>query len=177
MVHCPKCSIDQPVEETDAYGTFCCRMCGGRLKLPASAVEGDAIRAKRNDADPDRDDDRKRSDRPRPRRDDDDYDDSPRQRSRRDDDDYDDPPRHERRRDYDDEDRPRRRKPYCSRCDYRVRTYVQRKITSTGWTLICVGFLFWPLVLVGVFMTEEVEKCDECGKILRVRDTGMGMPG
>ena len=88
------------------------------------------------------------------------------------------------RDDDDDDDRDRRRgrgrryrrdeRVYCRRCDCRVWTRYRKRMSQTGWILICVGLLFWPLIIVGVFMTEEVEECEDCGRVLDVSGTGFG---
>ena len=182
-VRCPTCLIEYPTDLADAEGKFVCRVCGQKLRLPPPpananrtvlaqwgeteaapaeppqrvrrATEPPPVRRERDDRES-RDDREYREEDGRPSR----------RRRRYSEDDHEAPRARHYEDDYD--DRPRRRGRYCRSCDCRVQVRRRQRISTTGWTLICVGILFWPLIIAGIFMKEDVERCDECGMILHV---------
>jgi DNA-directed RNA polymerase subunit RPC12/RpoP len=94
---------------------------------------------------------------------------------------YDDRPDDDRRRrewDDDDDDRPRRRRrgydyAPCPRCGCTDRPHQTKKLGPAGIALLIAGIIFWPLLIVCIFMQETWETCPACGE--RIRQIGSGI--
>lgn len=125
---CPECRREHDWADDWAGDSVDCPACGELITLP---------RARRDDRDDDRYEDRDRDDR----------------RRRFDDDDY--------RRD------GSRRKITCSRCDFTGRPEVVKEMAENAWLFIVLGIFFWPLLIFGLLMKDTWETCPDCGKRLR----------
>jgi hypothetical protein len=81
--------------------------------------------------------------------------------------------RHSRRsrsrpRDWEDEDdRPPRRRFRCPFCGSSTRPYPQKHFGTTSILLVCIGIIFWPLIIVAFFVQEEWLACGDCGERIR----------
>jgi len=83
-----------------------------------------------------------------------------------------------RTRDDDEEDHPRRRRRWdeyqpCPRCGCTDRPYQTKKLGTAGIALLIAGIIFWPLLIVCIFMQETWETCPRCGE--RIRQIGSGL--
>ncbi len=71
----------------------------------------------------------------------------------------------------------RSRRNSCPYCGSAAEPVIRRKIGVMGWVVFAVFLLvFFPLCFLGLFMTDEVEFCCDCGAKLRTRGQGFGFP-
>lgn len=64
----------------------------------------------------------------------------------------------------DDDDRPRRRRPRCRFCGSTARPYLRRQVSPAGWVVFTLLLIFTIIFcFIGLFITEEVPYCPDCG--------------
>jgi rubredoxin len=51
----------------------------------------------------------------------------------------------------------------CPVCGWRGRPDVTYSISTAGWVFVGVGVLFWPLIVLGLFLKEGWQTCPDCG--------------
>jgi predicted RNA-binding Zn-ribbon protein involved in translation (DUF1610 family) len=71
------------------------------------------------------------------------------------------------------EERPRQNRPFrCPECGSRARPDTRKQIATLGWVFIGVGVLFWPLIILGIFLKDTWQVCSDCGcKVKMLRGT------
>ncbi len=169
---CPHCRTRLSAPDAHEGRQITCQVCGQLVQLPGKAPAQTVPEQEKRSPSPEPDErpSRRNGERRSSRRHDEDERDEDRPSRRRHEDDRDeDRPSRRRYEDRDDrEDRPRRgRREECPECGSRRRPRVEAQMATISIVLICIGIFFWPLILVGIFLRERWEVCDDCGHKLR----------
>jgi hypothetical protein len=61
-----------------------------------------------------------------------------------------------------DDREPERSGPRCWQCGSTDDAVTTREMSALSWVALAAGLFVWPLLVVGVFLREEVTRCPDC---------------